>query len=95
LIILISDYLERTFLDEETRRFGEDGKTSAENECPEELNGDGDSVRSGIQAVLGCVDNAGGEQNADRNAELVTGNNSATNFLRSNLRHIPVEQVRI
>ena len=80
--------LEVALLDPVTRRLGEEEQTRAEDEGPEELNTDGDAVRAGIKAVLGAVDDATGEENADGDAELVTGDERAANGLGRDLGHV-------
>lgn len=86
--------VELSLLDKVTGRVREDGKTTSEDNGPQELHGNRDTVRASILALLGSVDDAVGEQNTDGDAELVAGNDSTTDLLGSNLGHVPV-QVRL
>ena len=69
----ISCSLEVTLLDIVSRRVWEEEETTAEDDSPCKLNGDGDSVCASIGAVLGSVDDDRGEQDTDGDAELVSG----------------------
>lgn len=80
--------LELALLDEETGRLGQEEETSREDDGPQELHGDGDTVRSGIIAVLGGVDNAVGEEDTDGDAELVTGHEGTADLLGRDLGHV-------
>lgn len=80
--------VELSLLDVETRGLGEESKTGGEDDGPQELDGDRDTVRSSIAAVLGGVDDAVGEQNTDGDAELVTSNNGTTDLLGGDLGHV-------
>ena len=54
-----------------TRRLGQESKTNREDDSPEKLNSDGDTVGASVAAVLCGVYDAVGEQDANGNAELV------------------------
>ena len=84
----IGGLVELALLDVETRRFGEESKTSGEDDGPEELDGDRDTVGASVTAVLGGVDNAVGKQDTDGDAELVSSNDGTTDLLGSNLGHV-------
>ena len=84
----LSGLLELSLLYEETWRLWKEEETDGENDSPKELDGDWDSVGSGIITVLGGVDDAVGEQDTDGNAELVTGDESTADLLWSDLRHV-------
>ena len=77
-----------TLLDVPPWRFGQQNQTRAENNRPEELNGDGDTIRSGIITILGRIDDAIGEENTDGDAELVTRYDGASNFTRRDLGEV-------
>ena len=79
---------ELAFLDKVTGRFGEEEKTGPEDDGPEELQSNGNPVRSGVISMLGTVDDAVGEQDANRNAELVAGHDRTADFPWGNLRHV-------
>lgn len=49
--------LELALLDKVSRRLWQDEETNGQDDSPEELDSDWDSVRAGIVAVLSCVDN--------------------------------------
>jgi len=49
-------------LDKVSGRLGEEEETDSKDDCPEELNGDRNPVRTRIGPVLGGVGDAGGEQ---------------------------------
>ena len=52
-----------------------------ENKRPDELDGDGDTVRRVVGAVLGGVVDDGSEEKADRDRPLVAGNDGTTDPL--------------
>lgn len=52
--------LELALLDKVSWRLGEDEETNGQNDSPEELDSDWDSVRAGIVAILSCVDDTVG-----------------------------------
>jgi hypothetical protein len=83
--------VELALLDEITRRFREKSKTCGENDSPEELNSDRDTVRAGIATVLSGIGDASRKQDTDGDAELVTSNDSTTDLLGGNLGHVPVK----
>lgn len=64
-------FVELALLDPVTWRLGQKSKTSAEDESPQELDGDGDTVRASIAAVLSRIDDTVGEQDTNGDAELV------------------------
>ncbi|KFZ18290.1 hypothetical protein V502_04170 [Pseudogymnoascus sp. VKM F-4520 (FW-2644)] len=80
--------LELALLDEETGRLGQEEETSREDDGPQELHGDGDTVGSGIIAALGGVDDAVGEEDTDGDAELVTGHEGTADLLGRDLGHV-------
>lgn len=71
---------ESTLLDEVSRRIWEEEKTAAKNEGPGELDGNGDSVGTGIGSFLSGVDDNGSQHDTDGDAELVTGNESTSDL---------------
>lgn len=85
-----SSLVELALLDPVTGRLGQQSKTDGENDSPEELDSDRDTVGASVAAVLGSVNNAVGEQNTDGNAELVASNDGTANLLGSDLRHVPM-----
>lgn len=57
-----------------SRAKGEKGETN--------LDADGDAVRARVVATLGVIVDDGTEHDTDRNAELVAGDDGATNLRR-------------
>ena len=80
--------VELALLDPVTGRLRKQSKTSTEDESPQELHSDRDTVGTSVASVLGGVDDAVGKQDTDGDAELITSNNGTTNLLRSDFRHI-------
>lgn len=68
----IGSLVELSLLDPETGRLGQKSKTDSEDDSPQELDGNRDTVGTGIAAFLGRVDDAVGEQDTNGDAELVT-----------------------
>ena len=80
--------LELALLDEETGGLWQEEETGREDDGPQELDGDGDTVGSGIIALLGGVDDAVGKQDTNGDAELVTGHESTADLLGRDLGHV-------
>lgn len=72
---------ESALLDEVSGGVGEQHETTTKDQSPGELNGDGDAVGASVGAVLGAVDDASSQEKTDGDAELVSGDESATNLL--------------
>lgn len=72
--------VETANLDEVTWGIWQEHQATSEDDTPEELDGDGDTVGSSIWAALGGVGHAGSEQETDGDAELVTSNEGTTNL---------------
>ncbi len=70
--------LELALLDKVSRRLREDEETNGEDDSPEELDSDWDSIRAGIVAVLSGVDNTIGQQDTDGYTELIPCHHSTT-----------------
>jgi hypothetical protein len=70
-------------LDEVTGRVGKEEQTTAENQSPGELNGNGNAVRAGVIAVLGGVNDDRGKQDTNGDAELVSGDEGTTDLARA------------
>lgn len=75
-------FLELALLDEVTWGFGKEEQSGSQDDGPQELDCDWDSVGSSVVAVLSRVHDAIGQQNANGDAELVPGHKSAADFLR-------------
>jgi hypothetical protein len=86
----VSSLIELTLLDPVTRRLWKERKTNSQDHRPEELHSNRDTVRAGVATFLSSEHDAVGEQDTNGDTELVSGNNSTTNFARSNLRHVPM-----
>jgi hypothetical protein len=80
--------VELVLLDPVTRRLREQEETNAKNQSPQELDGNGNAVGASVEAVLGSIVDAGGEQDTDGDGELVTGHDGTTESLGRNLRHV-------
>ncbi|CAG8604720.1 4149_t:CDS:2, partial [Acaulospora colombiana] len=65
------------FLDEESRRFGEEEHADGEDTGPDELESDGDAVRAGVVTVLACLVDDGSEEETDS----LNGDDGTTNPL--------------
>ena len=76
----ISCSFEISLLDVVSGGVWEEEKTAAENEGPGKLDSDRNPVCAGITAVFGGVDNDGGEQNTNGDAELVSGDKGTADF---------------
>jgi len=75
-------------LDEVTWRLREKEEPNGQDDRPQHLNSDWDTVGTGVVAVLGGVVDAGREEQADGNAELVAGDDGTTNLAWGNFRHV-------
>jgi hypothetical protein len=77
-----------TALDVEARGVGQEEEADGEDEGPRKLDGDGDAVRAGVGAVLGGIGDARRQKKADGDAELVAGDESATDLARGDFGHV-------
>lgn len=84
----MASFLEVTFLDVVSRRLGKEEETDCKNDGPKHLDGDWNAVRASIHSFLGAIVDAGGEQDADGDTELVTRYDGSTNLLGGDLTHI-------
>jgi hypothetical protein len=84
----VGSLVELALLDPVTGRLGEESKTNGEDDGPEELDANGDTVGASVATVLGCVHNAVGDEDTNSDAELVTSNDSTANLLGGNLGHV-------
>ena len=80
--------VELATLDKVSRRLGEEEETGAEDDGPRHLDGDRDAVRARVQAVLRAIVDARGEQETDRDAELVARDEGAAHLSRRDLGHV-------
>lgn len=74
---------EVTLLDEVAGRVGKEEQTTGEDDSPDELNGDGNAVSTGIRPLLSSVDDAGSKHETNGDAELVTSDQGTTNLARA------------
>ncbi len=81
-------------LDVVTWGIWESEETSSKNDSPSKLNGDWDTVLSGVVDVLCDVDEDRGEEDTDGNAELVTCDQGTTNSLWSLQKELACENCR-
>ena len=72
-------------LDVPTRRLGKEEETRSENQGPEELDTDWDSVRARVESVLAGVDDTVGQEDTDGDAELVARDDGTSDLSRGNL----------
>lgn len=68
--------------------FAKNGCARNLHQTPSELDGNGDSVLTGILSVLGEVDDDGGQHQTDGDAELVTGYQGSSDLSGTDLTHI-------
>lgn len=80
--------LDLAALDEETGRVGEEDQTDTEDDTEDKLDADRDAVRGRAGVALGAVVDAGRQEQTNGDAELVAGNERATNLARANLGHV-------
>jgi len=64
-------------------RFWEQEESSCEDDGWDELDGNRDAVRAGIQSVLGCIVDAGSNHETQGDGELITSDNGTTNLAGS------------
>lgn len=83
-----SGLFESTLLDVETRGFGEEKQTASEDDGPQELDGNRDTVGTAVVTVLCGIHDAVGKQDTNGDAELVSGDERTTNLSGRDLRHI-------
>lgn len=75
-------------LDEVAGGFGEEEETGAEDHGPEHLHAHGHAVGGAGGVVLRAIVHAGGEQEADGDAELIAGHDGAAHLLGRDLGHV-------
>jgi len=80
--------IELALAHEEAGGLGEEEQAGSEDDSPEHLQADGNAVRAGVGAVLGAVVDAGREEEAEADAELVSGHDGAADLARGDLRHV-------
>ena len=90
----VGSTIELASLDEVTWRLRQEKQANAKDESPEHLNGHRDAVGAGVEAILGAVVHAGCKQNTNGNAELVSGDERATDLARRDLRHVQDDDSR-
>ncbi|KAG7847878.1 hypothetical protein KL941_002057 [Ogataea angusta] len=71
-----------------SRGFWEQEQSTSEDDGPDQLQSNRNSVGARVVSVLGAVVDAGREQQSDGDEELVAGNNGTSDFLWRNLRQI-------
>jgi hypothetical protein len=74
--------------DEVSGGFWEEEESSCEDDGWDELDGDRDAVRAGIQSVLGGIVDAGGNHKTQGDGELITSDNGTTNLAGSDFWHV-------
>ena len=91
----VAGSLDVTALDEVTRRVGEEEETTTENDTEDELDTDGDTVRSSAVDVLGAVVDASSQQETNGDTELVARNESTSDLAGADLRHVQNDNGRL
>lgn len=86
--------VEFALLDEESRGLGKEEETGSEDDSPEQLDCDGDSVRAAVVSVLGGVVDSRRQEQADGDAELVAGDESSTDLSRCDFGHVENQDSR-
>lgn len=71
-----------------TRRLGKNEQTNGEDQGPEHLQRNGNSVRPGVRAILSTVVDAGSQHQTDGDAELVSRDNGTADLAGRDLRHV-------
>lgn len=77
----VDGIIDTALLDKVTRRVRQEQKTGTENNGPDVLNANGNTIGSSILAVLGSVDDARRQHETNGNAELVASNESSSDCL--------------
>src|SRR2546421_9334629 len=77
-----------TLLYIETWGLRKEEQAKTDDDCPEELNSDRDSIGAGVETILRCIHDTVGEKNADGDAKLVAGDEGTANSLGGYFRHI-------
>jgi hypothetical protein len=80
--------LTATFLHVPTGRLGEEEESDSENESPDELDGDRNTVRGKTVPLVGSLVDTGSKKKTEGDGPLISCNNGTTDALGSNLRHI-------
>lgn len=75
-----------TLFDEETGSFRKNQHSRDQDNRPGELNRNGDAVAASVHAVFGGIVHDRGDQETDRDSQLVGTNNGTSNPLRGSLR---------
>lgn len=78
-----SSSVDSASLDKVSRRVGKEHKATTKNNSPDELKTDGDTVGGLGLELLGAVDDTGGEEETDGDAELISGNEGTTDLARA------------
>jgi hypothetical protein len=73
--------VEISTLDKVTWGIGKEHQSTPENQTPGELNGNWNAVRSSVGTLFGRIHDTGGQEETNGDAELVTSDESTTNFL--------------
>ena len=84
----LSSLLMLALLDKVTRRLRQEGNATSEDESPQELDSHRDTVGTTVHAVLSSVDDNRSEEDTDGDAELVAGDEGATNLSGADLGHV-------
>lgn len=80
--------VELALANEESGRLGKESQTAGENQSPSHLKTDRDTVAGAVIAVLGAIIDAAGKKQTDADAELVSGNDGASNLARGDFAHV-------
>jgi hypothetical protein len=90
----VDGIVDTALLDEVTGGVREEQETSTENNSPDVLNANGDTVRSGVLAVLGTVDDTRGQHETNGNAELVATDESSSDCLGALFKQLALKVLK-
>lgn len=77
--------LQFPLLDKVPRTFGKQEETDSKDDCPEKLDGNGDTIGATIISVLSRIAHDIGEEDSDGDAEIVACDQRSTHSLWGNL----------
>lgn len=87
----VDGIIDTALLDVVTRGVRKEQETSAENNSPDVLNANGDTVGTGVLAVLSTVDDARGHHETNGNAKLVASDESTSDGLGALFNQLVLE----
>lgn len=91
----IASLLNTAALDEVTWRVWQKHETASKDDTPDKLNADWNAVFALVGAVADSVVDTGREEQTNGDAELVSGHQSSTDLLGTDLRHVQDDDGRL